>query len=837
MQKRYYFLIFVFIFAIFSGGCSLPWSKKAPIVPVVDVSAPLLNDEGGTSSAQMKKFSNYQELKSFLDTNAVETAGYYRGAPGMIDLAMGMPTNNVAFNESLATSNKSISASSVSDDYSRTNVQVEGVDEADIIKTDGNYIYAVVYQDLYIIKAEPANETRAVAKISFNSRPTDIYLEGKRLVVIGADNQLMETSVYKNFRRQSPYTFVKIFDLSDPENPKQIRDLDFEGSYRDSRIVSGRLYLIINNYNSYIPGENIVPRLVDGGKILSSDCSATGRCFAPDVYYFDLPYDSYNFTSINTLDLRADEAPVEAQTYILNGVQNIYVSTQNLFITYTQYLDEADLRLSVMRTVLTSKLSSAEQSRLTKIDQADGDILSAAEKKQKLLQLFQNFLTSRSSDEIVSLETEIEIALKQAYEDEAQNWERTVIYKLSLNGGQPVYRATASVPGAVLNQFSLDEDVDGNLRLATTRSRNFSVLAGGQDSYSNLYILSADLQLLGKVENLAPGERIYSVRFLGKRAYLVTFKQTDPLFVLDLSNPKAPKLLGELKVPGFSNYLHPYDENTLIGLGRDTNLDAYGNVRTGGLKLSLFDVHDANNPRELDSYVAGGAGSSSLALYNHKAFLFSLDKNLLAIPASLTSAVDGNRTYFSGALVFNIEAGKFVLKAQIDHSDGGKYQRSDSWCGPYCYDNSVQRILYIKDALYTFSNKYLKVNSLNDFQALQTVKLTPDTAIDLEVKPLYNKDLPASDQEITPAPETPNDDLLPVGPVLPPVIPETVDASNTEDVLMPSVSDNVSPYVSTESSTSSSEIINSTEAGTNTPPLDAIVEPLPEETTPDPLMP
>ncbi|MDD3285022.1 MAG: beta-propeller domain-containing protein [Patescibacteria group bacterium] len=780
MKKRYYFLIFIPVLALLAGGCSLPWSKKSPVDNSENNVAIVDSQTETSASGQMKKFSDYQELKSFLDAHAVQSSGYYRGGLVLPSIDLAVAANDAVFNESSSQGAKSLVAG---DDYSQTNVQVEGVDEADIIKTDGRYIYAVVYQDLYIIQADPVEETRAVAKISFTSRPSDIYLDGQRLVVIGADNQLMESSVYQNFRRQSPYTFVKIFDLSNPASPKQIRDLDFEGSYRDSRVVGGRLYLIIDNYNTYIPGENVVPRLVDGGKILANDCSSTGRCFAPDVYYFDLPYDSYNFTSINTLDLRADDASVAAQTYILNGAQTIYVSAENLFITYTQYLDEGDLRLAVMQAVLGSKLSSAEQARIEKINQADSDVLSASEKKQKLLQLFQNFLNSQSPAELVSLETEISAALKQEYENQSQNWERTIIYKLALNGGQPVYRATGSVPGAVLNQFSLDEDADGNLRLATTRSRNFSALADGQDSYANVYILSADLQLLGKLENLAPGERIYSVRFLGKRAYLVTFKQTDPLFVIDLSDVRAPKLLGELKVPGFSNYLHPYDDNTLIGLGQDTTLDAYGNVRTGGLKLSLFDVSNPANPRELDSYIAGGAGSASLASSNHKAFLFSRDRNLLAVPASLTSSLDRGRVYFSGALVFAVEQGKFILKAQIDHSDGGKYQRADYWCGSYCYDNSVQRILYIKDALYTFSNKYLKVNRLSDFEALQSVKLMADTAADFEVESLPSENI----SEVNNLEESPAISSSPLGPSLPsaPAEPTTVSVEEPSGVKPP----------------------------------------------------
>lgn len=774
MKKKLNFLLLVLIFSIFIGGCSLPWKKKANIIPDAPVVSPTTtNATVSTYSGQMKKFTDYQEMSAFLEAQDLGSGlnDYARGGREL--LAM---TDMIASSESSAKSVTSVAANSVSTtDYSRTNVQVKGVDEADIIKTDGQYIYAVVYNELYVIQAVPADQAKAIAKITFASRPSEIYLHNGRLVVIGADEQIMTSSVYRNFRRQSPYTFVKIFDLSDPAAPKQIRDLDFEGSYQDSRVIAGRLYLIINNYNAYVAGESLVPRLVDGGKILSSDCSATGRCFAPDVYYFDAPYNSYNFTSINTLDLAEKEAPVLAQTYLLSDTQTIYVSAKNIFITYTQYLDDNDLRLSVMRALFTTKLTAADQARISKIDQADSEVLSRPEKQQKLMQFFIRFLDKLPATERVSAEAELLAALQQKYTSEAQNLERTVIHKFALGGDQPVYRANGSVPGTVLNQFSLDEDEAGNLRLATTRSSNFNALVGNQESYSNLYILSSDLKNIGAVENLAPGERIYSVRFLGKRAYLVTFKQTDPLFVLDLSNPQAPKLLGELKVPGFSNYLHPYDENTLIGLGRDTQTDVYGNVKVGGIKLSLFDVSDANNPSELDTYVAGGTGSDSLALYNHKAFLFSRDKNLLLIPASLTSVASNYRNYFSGALVFSIDQGKFNLRGQIDHSDGGKYQRSDYWCGSACYDNSVQRGLYIQDSLFTFSNKYLKVNSLADLSPLRAIKLTADTDIDLEIMPALE---PPTISDSTANPSAGSEDSSydqPVGPLRPPVTETTLE--------------------------------------------------------------
>lgn len=770
MFKKISYLFFILFLASLVSACSLPWQKsdKSISVPLeVEERVRELNNlqEPELSSGDLKKFSDYQELRGFLLARNHEYQQKYRQSIGM------MPINTTFDLSSQAESLSSpVSDGALADDYSRTNVQVAGVDEADIIKTDGEYIYALVYNDVYVIKARPAEQARALTKLSFPSRPSEMYIDNGVLVVMGQDRQIIETSVYQKFHRQSPYTFVRVFDVSNPEEPKSVRSLSFEGSYQDSRLIDGRLYMVINNYSHYLTGETAIPRLVDNDRFLSSDCNNNDLCFAPNVYYFDVPYESYQLTSINTLDLRTNNEPVESQAYLLSGSQNIYVSADNIFITHTEYLNEIDVRVVVLKDLLFDRLSVSEQDLLLEIESLSSLILSQSEKKQKIMQLFQRFLDSKASSERSSLDAEIEAAMKKKYEDESANWERTLIYKFDLNDGSPIYRAKGSVPGTVLNQFSLDEDASGRLRIATTRSRNFNFLGQSQESYSNLYILTADLKILGAVENLAPGERIYSVRFMGNRAYMVTFRQIDPLFVIDLSNPQDPKVLGELKIPGFSSYLHPYDEHTLIGLGRDVQVDVYGNTKNGGVKLSLFDVSDPSNPLEVDNYIAGESGSDSLAIHNHKAFLFSRDKNLLLIPASLTSVGSPYRPYFSGALIFSIDNQKFNLRGEIDHSDGGRYLKSDHWCGFRCYDNSVQRGLYIQDYLYTFSNKYLKINHLSDLSAVQDIKLLPDTDADLSLPPLRP-------EPIIIDPVEPGDDfdniILPIGPVVPanPTVP------------------------------------------------------------------
>lgn len=761
MNKQLKYLFSILILAIFVGGCSLPWQKKAGTGPETDINAAAGESDGVTASGntgQMKKFSDYQELRNFLEANSA----------GLIDTAAVLDSDRAADNRN----NISLVAASADDNK-----------EADIIKTDGQYIYSIVYNDLFIVKATPASEARAVSKISFNSRPSEIYLDNGRLVVIGNDIQIKESAAYKTFSRQSDYTFVKIFDLTDPVSPKQIRDLDFEGRYLNSRIVDGRLYLAINNFDSYVNNDILTPRLVDNGTILSNNCSDNSNCYAPEVYYFDNDYNSYNFTSLNAIDLKDAKAAVSAQTFLLNGARKIYVSSKNFYIANTQYFNENDLRLAVMRGLFAGSLNAVDRELMDKIDQANNQLLSATEKTQKLLRIFENYIVKQPAEQRTALETQLTAALQTKYEEKAADLERTWIYKFSLSGDRPVYRANGSVSGTVPDQFSLNEDESGDLRLVTARS------AGLELAHANLYVLDSSLKQIGTVEKIASGKKIISAGFLGNRAYLIPDAQADPLFVVDLNTANDPKLLGELKVSGLPSYLHFYNEKTLIGFGYDIKADAYGNIKTGGLKLSLLDVTDPANPQELDNYVAGSVGSNSTVFDNHEAFVYNSSKNNLVVPVSLTSTASNFRPYFSGVLVFSINNGQLELNGQIDHSDGGKYQTADSSCGRVCYDSSIKRSLYIQDDLYTFSNKYIKINKLGELNQVQAIKLVPDSTIDAAVE-----SLPAPSALTVPSVSTPfvpdgasvetvvvpGVSENPIGPALPPVPAENLDYTNID---------------------------------------------------------
>jgi uncharacterized secreted protein with C-terminal beta-propeller domain len=273
---------------------------------------------------------------------------------------------------------------------------------------------------------------------------------------------------------------------------------------------------------------------------------------------------------------------------------------------------------------------------------------------------------------------------------------------------------------------------------------------------NNVYVLNSNLSIVGKLEGLAQNENLYAVRFMGDRGYLVTFHQTDPFFVLDLSNPEAPKVAGELKIPGYSSYLQPYDANHVIGLGVETNINS--GMESNTLKLSLFDVTDINNPTEVANYIVEGNYTSSTALNDPKAFLFDLQKQLLVIPVSINNyyynIVTGDNTgsskvipplapapqpgvivgntnteYWQGAYVFNLSVnGGFTLKGTVTHLNSTLLDSQGFMTDSSAYYSSqndwITRSLYIGNTLYTISNSEVQLNSLTDLTEIGQISLT-----------------------------------------------------------------------------------------------------------------
>lgn len=620
---------------------------------------------------QVKQFASCEELNNFV----ASSADYY-GIYGELGMPDSLARTTVAGEAEQA-------APKASDDFSTTNIQVEGVDEADIVKNDGRYIYLVSGSKIVIVDAYPAEGAEILAELEFKGTPTEIFVNEDKLVVFGID--------YGSY--YSGNTFIQIYDITDRENPVIVRDITTNGTYFDSRMIGNYVYAIVNQP---IYSGTPLPRIAYAGQ-------ERAICNCPDVYYFDVPDYSRRFTTVLAINTQDSEEEVSSEVFLMGATQEIYVSLDNIYVTYTKRLNYYDYMDRIIDEAVMPLVSVSVRERINEIRNYD---ISTNSKWQEISVVIEEYIESLSMEERTNLVKQMQERMQSVYDAIAKDIERTIIHKIAIDNGNIEYKTQGYAPGIALNQFSMDE-YNGYFRIATTTST--------AESKNHLYVLDSDLNIVGKLEDLAAGERIYSARFIGNKAYMVTFRQIDPLFVIDLEDPYNPSVLGYLKVPGVSDYLHPYDENHLIGIG----IDATEEGRMLGMKLSLFDVSDVENPEEISKYIIGERGTSSEALYDHKAFLFSKEKSLLVMPVSLVE--DNKWNAFQGAYVFGIDLENgFVLKGTITHSNATEEDEEYYY---YDYLSQVRRSLYIDDVLYTISRSMIKMNSLDDISEIGKLDL------------------------------------------------------------------------------------------------------------------
>ena len=566
---------------------------------------------GAAPSTDMKSFTSFSEMEAFLQRGL--SSGYRESYGIMMD--------NFAL--------KAGAASAGTQEYSTTNVQVAGVDEMDIIKTDGQFIYAVSGHTVYIISAFPAENATILSEITFNgSYSPEIYVSGDRLVVIGNDyriyllSQLTYGISNDAARIYLPYYsntgFVKVYDITDRANPTLVKDIFINGSVTGSRMVGDYVYLVANKPAMIYYSDPVVdlPSFVCNNITTTID--------ATEVKYVDAIENYYNFITVMAININDASQQPTTETFLAGSSSTMYVSTENMYlVAYSAY--------------------------------------------------FRSFIV-------------------------ANEWsEQTLIYRLHFANEAITVEASGAVPGGVLDQFSMDEH-DGYFRIATTDWTS-------NGTKNNIFVLNMNMEIVGSIENIAPGERIYSSRFMGDWCYLVTFRQVDPFYVIDLSSPTTPEIIGILKIPGYSSYLHPLGDSYVIGVGKEGS----------NLKLSLFDVSNVSEPREVAKFQLDYAYSDSEALNDHKAFLFDEQKGLLVLPVSWNSGRDW--TYSQGAYVFNLTVdGGFVLKGIVNHQLN---TNMSSW------DYAVRRSLYIGNTLYTLSSEKLVMNDLASLALINVVELQP----------------------------------------------------------------------------------------------------------------
>ncbi len=658
---------------------------------------------------EIKRFSSYDELTNFIKSNT-ESSSYYGGfggavmttTAGMAKIQSAVATS-VSEGSSAPAAMPSVSGGQASRDYSGTNIQVEGVDEADFVKSDGKYIYTISGNKVVIVDAYPADSAKIVSQIELSGTPQEIFINNDKLIVFGYgdysyNNVAVPVIGIISPRYYSPKTFVNVYDVTDRTNPVLKRNVSVDGNYFDSRMIGDYAYLIVNDPVNY-GGTNPIPMPV----IQSGSVSKT--IAASDVYYFDYPDTSYVFTNVISINTQNDNQELNSKTFLMGYSENLYVSTSNIYVVYTKRLSEYDFYDRILDEAVIPAVSVQEQVKISAIRDSN---LTKYEEMQQISKSLQDYMSSLGPENGAQVMKTIQDNVQKVQIEISKEMEKTIIHKISISNGNIEYQTNGDVPGYTLNQFSMDE-YNNNFRIATTTG------SWSQNQLNNVYVLDSNLQIIGKLEDLAQGERIYSVRFLGEKGYLVTFRQMDPLFVIDLSNPTNPTVLGYLKIPGVSNYLHPYDETHVIGVG----VDATEQGRVQGMKLSLFDVSDVSNPKEISKYIIGERGTYSEALNDHKAFLFSKDKNLLVIPVSLTEK-DYQQTW-QGAYVFNVDLSNgFVLKGRITH-ENETINRTEYYY--YDYQSQIRRSLFMDNVLYTLSGKMIKMNDLSDLNEINKVDL------------------------------------------------------------------------------------------------------------------
>ena len=594
----------------------------------------------------MQTFASHDELRNYLESYQGTTTSYDGG-----------PLDAVFFGQRSEGAPSTTGQGTKVNTYSTTNIQVAGVDEADIVKTDGRYIYTASnnystgQNHVYIVKADP-QDPRAIAKITLDNNTclAGMFLsqDGNTLVIVGSQYQLYAYDI--NFAPRDaliyPYrsevkTFINVYNVSDKVYPTLAKNLTLSGSYFNCRMIGDYVYVVVSE-SAYVLENGELPLPTVYMKTDAIDTAPSEIYYADKAYYNETENNYFTYTSFIGLNILDLEQELTNMTILMGGASTMYVSLDNIYVTYPTWNEQGDY---------------------------------------------------------------------------------TSIYRISVAQDKLTFEAKGSVAGYVLNQYSMDE-YNGYFRLATTAQR--------ETTQNAVYVLNSNLTTVGEVrlENAEIRETIRSARFIGDKAYVVTFEMKDPFFVLDMSDPTAPRVAGKLEIPGYSSYLHPYDADHIIGLGIENNT----------VKLSLFDVTNIDSPTETAKYIIEGDWTWSEALNDPKAFLFDAAKDLLVIPVAIThyGVIDGdprpvNETqketatinatyaYWQGAYVFKLTpTSGFELRGGITHQDNSTSQQY-YWYGDY--SKNVNRALYIDETLYTVSHATVKLNNLTDLTEIAEITL------------------------------------------------------------------------------------------------------------------
>jgi len=596
---------------------------------------------------------------------------------------------------------------------SGTNNQVQGVDEADFIKSDSKYIYTAVGDKLEIVEAWPAATAHKVGAVAVTGTARKLFLDGDRAIVYSSSPKPQPTSGSNGYTpplysgrtssgectygydctvaADGTQTHITIFDVSNRAAPTVLRTVTLSSSLIAARKIGHTVHTVVSEMPQGVPNLQVP-------NVNAYSCSARSpESIAADKIEIattrianEAIIDAYDFAA--ALPSATDSAAAAP-----GSCAGFYKPSIKDSATFTSVLSfDANVQEPLVRSTIVGRPGHVYAS--------EGALYFTASFSQ----------TNGYSFSSMQAEPEVSTVHK---------------FGIGATANSTVYKASGLVKGHVLNQFAMDER-NGDLRIATSSGK-----VPSESVHSTLSVLAQTgdaLFVRGSVDNLAPKEDIRSVRFDGTRVFIVTFKKTDPLYVIDVSNHSAPVVRGELKIPGFSTYMHMMDENHLLTIGYDAD-DQGSFAYFQGVLLQIFDVSNPQDPKLAHKERIGTRGSSSEALANHLAFNYFAEKNLLALPMTICEGGQGNGSYgtnmtFSGLMVYDVTAANgFSLRGKVSHpntSSGTGYNNagcSNWWTQA---NSEVKRSLFMDQFVYSVSASRIKVNDVGNLsQDVATVAL------------------------------------------------------------------------------------------------------------------
>ncbi len=562
--------------------------------------------EGGVSSdSGLATAQDYEEVYGYLEEriNAMSAGSYDGGAKtmesGMEDAAStDMAEQSIAMDATPmemmggSAAEAKTAAAAETAEHSETNVRQEGVDEADVVKTDGRYLYTLRDNGRAVAVVDTRDGLKAAGEVKVDDTCTisEFYVQNGKMVLVGQSYREEKTKGGWYMGEQN--TFAVTYDLSNPEKPEKLGEVTQSGSYTSSRMAEGYLYLFSHYYVNTYDGmeakdtESYIP-LINQVLLPESDI------------YLPSAKQAYMYEVISSVDINKPEEAKDSKAIFTDGGE-LYVSNQNIYW----------------------------------------------------------------------------------YDWHGQD---TVIRRISYKEGKLKGEASGMINGYIHDSFCIDEH-KGNLRVITTERDTNSV-----------YVLDKNLKVIGSIKGLAEDERVYSARLLGDVGYFVTYRETDPLFSVDFSDPENPKIIGELKIPGFSEYLHFYGEDMLLGIGMDVEEDGFS---TNGVKLSMFDISDNTDVKEVQKYVMKNVYSADV-MYDYRAALIDVKKNIIGFSAN---EGDGEKYY-----VFSYDADNGFECLMNETVNGNGYQTA--------------RGVYIDTNLYVVKGNIIEVYSMKDYHKVDDIIL------------------------------------------------------------------------------------------------------------------